>query len=90
MGMIKIKNDIVMAVIAHAADYGQRNRATAGDTAASVLAAGAMLLSSGMNDEQLRALLEQAFEFSADIRRQTEARWKETGFDPYAGEREGS
>jgi hypothetical protein len=90
MGMVKIKHEIVEAVLAHALELAQRTGAAPADTAASVLAAGALLLSSGMNDEQVRAMLDQAFDFSANVRRDTEARWKKTGFDPYAGERKGS
>jgi len=90
MGMVKIQSDVVEAVLKHAIEYGQRERVPLADAAASVLAAGALLLSSGMTDEQLRAMLDQAFDFSAYVRRETEARWKKTGFDPYAGERKGS
>lgn len=84
MAMVRIHRDAIDAVIAHAWNFGKAERVSLCDMGASLLAAGCAILSSGMNDEQVRALLEQAFEFSAPVRRQTEERWKREGFDPFA------
>jgi len=83
MGMVTVRPDIIEAVLGFAITYGQAKPCSAADVGCATLAAGLAILSNGMNDEQVRALLEQAFEYTAPIRSETEARWKRTGFDPF-------
>jgi hypothetical protein len=87
VGMLRLDRAAFERVVAFACEYGLAERLPLADMGASVLAAACAILSSGMNDEQLRAVIEQAFEFTAPARRHTEERWKRTGFDPYAGEK---
>jgi hypothetical protein len=86
MGMTCLDPAMCEAFFEFASIYGQSRRFTPVDTGAAMLAAALALLSQNMNSEQVRDLLEQAFEWSAPIRRATEERWKATGFDPYANE----
>jgi hypothetical protein len=76
-------------MLSQAITHAQLNAVSQLEMGVATLAAGLALLSNGMNDEQVRAMIEQAFQYTAPVRRNTEARWKRSGFDPYAGEAPG-
>jgi hypothetical protein len=88
--LIRHRPEVTEAMVTVATDYGTTHDVQTDEMGVSLLVAGLGLLSTGMNDEQVRALLEQCFELTASLRRATEERWKRTGFDPGLGPKEGS
>jgi hypothetical protein len=81
MSMITFRPDAARAMVDVAAQYGNALGYLASEMGVALLTAGLTILSSGMDDEQVEALIKQAFDMTAPLRRQTEERWRRTGFD---------
>jgi hypothetical protein len=86
MGFVNVRTDIAEMLLRAARELWIERNIPPSEMASGLVLAGFTILSAGMNDEQVRAVLEQAFEMTAPIRRHTEERWKRTGFDPYKDE----
>jgi hypothetical protein len=78
--MIAFRPDLAKRLLRMAREHSAANDVPAAETGVALLVAGLALLSSGMDDEQVTAVIAQAFEITAPLRRETEARWKRTGF----------
>lgn len=81
MAMIRFRPEATQAMVDAAAAYGNAHGFLASEMGVALLAAGLSILSAGMDDEQVEALIKQSFEMTAPLRLATVERWKRTGFD---------
>ncbi len=77
---IRIRADVAKELLRMARELGAASEIPASEMATALILAGSSMLSSGMDEEQYRAIVEQVAELTAPLRRATEERWKRTGF----------
>ena len=83
--MIRVRADVAQVLLNFAKAYGKDRHYPPSEMAAALVLAGVTIMSSGMNEEQVRALLEQTMTMTESLREETLKRWKREGFDPFKG-----
>jgi len=78
--LIQLRWDITQDLVQIAAAHGQKHDVPAVEMAVALMNAGLVILSSGMDEAQVRLLFEQGIDATAPLRAETAERWKRTGF----------
>lgn len=80
MGDVPLNLEMVQQIVLIAETYRKVNRVRGDEMGVALSYAGFCILSSGMNEIQFRATIEQIATMSAELRKQTEARWRRKDF----------
>lgn len=77
---IRFRWDVVQELIVKSEAWGKQKGVLRSELAVALVNAGLCILSDGMDEIQIRTIIEQSMLSTADIRAATTERWKRTGF----------